>query len=80
MKASTIMIITLIITPFSVSLAESSSVDQLLQEYTAKGAGPANPEHGKQLWQKTSINRERSCATCHTADLTKNGSHILTNE
>lgn len=77
-----IMIMTVLVSiPFSFSHAESTVVNSLLQDYVIQGANTADAEQGKQLWQKTfNNNGERSCASCHTKDLTRNGKHIKTNK
>ena len=65
--------------PFGHALADNTTVNQLLQNYAGNGAVTADVSHGKQLWQKTfSQNGERSCVSCHTKDLAKNGKHIKT--
>lgn len=77
-----IMIMTILVSiPLSFSYAESTAVNNLLQDYVVQGAKTADAEQGKQLWQKTfNNNGERSCASCHTKDLTQNGKHIKTNK
>ena len=79
---SHILIMTLLVSvPLSFSHAESTAVNNLLQDYAIQGANTADVEQGKQLWQKTfNKNGERSCASCHTKDLTQNGKHIKTNK
>lgn len=79
MKIRIVMMIVLTSTPLSFSLAESSTVNNLLLDYAKQGANTADAEQGKQLWQKTfNKNGERSCASCHTKDLTQNGKHFKT--
>ena len=81
MKIRIVMMIVLTSAPLSFSLAESSTVNNLLLDYAKQGANTADAEQGKQLWQKTfNKNDERSCASCHTKDLTQNGKHIKTNK
>lgn len=77
-----IMIMTVLVSiPLSFSHAESTAVNNLLQDYVIQGANTADAEQGKQLWQKTfNKNGKRSCASCHTKDLTQNGKHIKTNK
>lgn len=77
-----IMIMTILVSiPLSFSYAGSTTVNNLLQDYVIQGANTADAEQGKQLWQKTfNNNGERSCASCHTKDLTQNGKHIKTNK
>jgi len=64
--------------------AESAAVDSLLQNYAAQGAATADAERGKRMWEEK-FNRdgefpERSCASCHTQDLTRTGIHVKTNK
>ena len=64
--------------------AESAAVNKLLQDYAAQGATTADAERGKRMWEET-FNRdgefpERSCASCHTHDLTRTGKHVKTNK
>jgi len=82
MKISILMTIVLVSIPLSYSLAEGNTVNNLLQSYKKQGAGTADAEQGKQLWQKKIFNKsgERSCASCHTNNLTQNGKHIKTNK
>ena len=77
-----ILIMTLLISiPLSFSHAGSTVVNDLLKDYATQGAGTIDAEQGKQMWQKV-FNKygERSCASCHTNDLTQNGKHIKTNK
>jgi cytochrome c peroxidase len=81
MKSHILMAILLVNVPLSISQAENITVNNLLQDYVKQGASTADAEQGKQLWQKTfNNNGERSCASCHTKDLTQNGKHIKTNK
>ncbi len=75
-----ILLATLIISmPLVYTLADNTTVDQLLQDYALQGAHAANPAQGQLLWQKKfTQNGERSCASCHTNDLTQNGWHVKT--
>lgn len=75
-----ILIMTVLVSiPLSFSHAESTTVNNLLQDYAKQGANTADAEQGKQLWQKTfNKNGERSCASCHTDDLTQHGKHVKT--
>ncbi len=77
-----ILIMTLLVSiPLSFSHAGSTVVNDLLKDYATQGAGTVDAEQGKQMWQKVfNKNDERSCASCHTNDLTKNGKHIKTNK
>ncbi|KPK12248.1 MAG: hypothetical protein AMJ68_02720 [Acidithiobacillales bacterium SG8_45] len=63
-------------------LADSPAVIQLLNEYALKGANHPDAEKGKLLWfekfEGDDRFPERSCASCHTRDLSKAGSHVKT--
>ncbi len=79
MKNPILITTLLVFVPLSSSQAEDSTVNNLLQDYAIQGASTANAEQGKQLWKKTfNNNGERSCASCHTKNLTQNGKHIKT--
>lgn len=79
MKAYILISALLVSTPFAHALADNATVNQLLQDYTRQGAGTADAAQGQQLWQKTFTQKgERSCVTCHSKDLTKNGKHVKT--
>lgn len=63
------------------SLAANTG-EQLLESYRASGAGPFSAEAGGAMWTKSypgkNGNSARSCATCHTKDLTREGKHQRT--
>jgi cytochrome c peroxidase len=81
MKTYILISILLATNALSVSHAGSSTVNSLLQAYATQGASTADADQGKQLWKKVfNKNGERSCASCHTTDLTRNGKHIKTNK
>lgn len=52
----------------------------LLEGYRSAGAGPFDAQAGRALWTHRSAvgGTERSCATCHTADLRQGGRHART--
>ena len=79
MKSQILMMILLVNIPFGSIQAENTTVNDLLQDYVKQGASTADADQGERLWQKTFDNNgERSCASCHTKDLTQNGKHIKT--
>lgn len=80
MKIRILLTASLVFFSFSFSHAGSTAVNDLLQDYISQGANTADAESGKQLWQKTFNNKngKRSCASCHTKNLTNNGQHIKT--
>ncbi len=64
------------------ALADSATVNKLLQGYAAQGATSPDAKQGELLWQKKFSRAgqfpERSCASCHTRDLTATGKHVKT--
>ncbi len=74
----------LIITLSGIAQAETNTVNKLLEAYNSQGATTADAEQGKILWQKTYKGKgefsSRSCANCHTEDLTQTGKHVKTNK
>jgi len=84
MKTPCLIFVVLISTPINSVLAESTTVNTLLQAYAAQGAADVDAEQGQYLWQKTfqasNESAERSCASCHTVDSTAQGKHIKTNK
>jgi len=63
-------------------LTLASVVAEQQAEYRASGAGPFSAQTGEQLWQRKVVDakdgRERSCSTCHGADLRRIGKHAKT--
>ena len=82
MKPSIWCLVLLLLFPLTAVQAESDAVTKLLQGYAAQGVGMANGHQVKQLWQITFAGKvefpERSCTSCHTADLSLPGKHIKT--
>jgi hypothetical protein len=60
----------------------STAVDNLLQEYRDQGASEFSAEAGKLFWDQkhysASTNQQRSCTSCHTANLKQAGKHATT--
>lgn len=54
----------------------------LLQQYTEQGASTPSAQRGQEMWQKKFAGsgkfNERSCASCHTGDLSRAGKHVKT--
>lgn len=84
MKIHTLIITSLTMLPMSFSMADTKTVNELLQNYSKKGAITPDAEQGKHLWEKTFRGKgqfaERSCTLCHTRDLTTDGKHVKTNK
>jgi len=82
---NTFLMTTLLISvPLGFAQAEPNTVNDLLTVYSTQGANTADAQQGKALWQKTFMAKgefpRRSCASCHTQDLTQPGKHIKTNK
>lgn len=72
-----LLAIGLLVTAASVPAhAATESVEQLLQQYQAAGAGSFSAERGQTLWS-TAV-KGRSCSHCHTQDPTAQGQHQKT--
>ncbi len=60
----------------------SADTDALLKQYASQGATSPSAERGQQMWQQTFAGsgkfQQRSCASCHTKDLTQAGEHVKT--
>jgi cytochrome c553 len=84
MKTNILIMVLLISLPISFARADTQTLNKLLQAYATQGANTADAEQGKQLWQKTfkadGEFSERSCASCHTRDLSVIGKHVKTNK
>jgi len=72
----------ILITPVSAVMAENPVVDKLMKSYQSQGASKGNADNGQQLWNKTFSGKapftERSCKTCHSANLKNTGKHVRT--
>ncbi len=55
-------------------------VEELMTEYGAGGTAVFSAEQGRALWNQENRNGDevRTCASCHTADLRKEGRHAST--
>ncbi|MCU7931323.1 MAG: DUF1924 domain-containing protein [Candidatus Thiodiazotropha sp. (ex Codakia rugifera)] len=57
-------------------------MEELIDQYQAKGAGPFTAEQGGVAWDRTVVHAKssqiRRCSDCHGADLTKVGRHAKT--
>jgi len=63
--------------------AQASVVDDRLKAYQAEGATDFSAARGEKMWKQKqthskSKGKERSCTTCHSADLTTIGKHAKT--
>jgi hypothetical protein len=70
----------LILAPFAVS---ADVVNERLKEYGSQGGSGFNATAGEKMWTKEfpspkQAGEARSCASCHTRDLTAEGKHVET--
>ena len=64
-----------------VGVARAGTVDDLLSEFSAKGAGPFSAMAGKAFWTREFASKDgskRACTSCHTSDPKKPGQHAKT--
>ena len=67
-------------------LAQADAVSDSMASYAAKGAVDASASSGESMWTKTIpftdrkgiSHSDRTCSTCHNADITKTGKHKKT--
>lgn len=63
------------------SFAHADS-NALLQQYAEQGASTPSAQRGRDMWQQAFAGSgefsERSCASCHSGDLTRPGKHVKT--
>jgi hypothetical protein len=66
----------------STTVLASTAVEQMLQEYQAQGASQFSAESGKTFWNQRHdslrASQQRSCTTCHTANVKQYGKHATT--
>ena len=51
--------------------------EQVLKSYQEAGAGAFDAESGASMWQQKFANN-RSCVSCHGADISQSGKHVKT--
>jgi hypothetical protein len=82
MKTHYLTFVVLTIAAVNSALANNANIDTLLQPYVSQGAVTADAEQGQYLWRKIYQSNgefaKRSCASCHTENLTVPGKHIKT--
>jgi hypothetical protein len=65
-------------------LAAANPVDLMLQEYRQQGASGFDAQRGRTMWSQEFVDAEthleRSCETCHSANLAQSGRHAKTNK
>ena len=71
-----------LITSFSSVMADEATVNTLMKSYQSQGAKSGNAQRGEQFWNKTFSGKapftERSCKSCHSANLKNKGEHVRT--
>ena len=72
----------LLITQIPSAIANETTVNSLMKSYQAQGAKAADAKHGEKLWNTSFAGKapftERSCKSCHTANLKNKGEHVRT--
>lgn len=67
---------------FACVAARADTVDERLQQYRSQGGAEFSTTAGRAMWVKEFPNPKggdaRSCASCHTNDLTAKGKHVET--
>ena len=75
-------ITTLLIIQTSFVQAENNAINILEKSYQNQGVKKGDAQSGEKLWNKTYSGKapftERSCKSCHTANLKNNGEHVRT--
>jgi hypothetical protein len=63
-------------------IADENTVNTLMKSYQLQGVKSGNAQRGEQFWNKTFTGKtpftERSCKSCHTANLKNKGEHVRT--
>ena len=71
-----------LITQVSSVNADEATVNTLMESYQSQGAKSGNALRGEKFWNKTFSGKapftERSCKSCHTANLKNKGEHVRT--
>ncbi|MDH5368820.1 MAG: DUF1924 domain-containing protein [Gammaproteobacteria bacterium] len=74
--------ISVYISPTYSVTADENTVNTLMKSYQLKGVKSADAQRGEQFWSKTFTGNEpfteRSCKSCHTANLKTKGEHVRT--
>lgn len=61
----------------SYTVSANDVAEQVLQSYQEAGAGAFDAEAGASLWKQEFTNN-RSCVSCHGADVSQAGKHVKT--
>ncbi len=80
MKLRSYTLLALGLLSLSLAQAEPGVVSQLQKLYASQGAKSADVARGQALWTATYTikGQNRSCTSCHSADLAATGKHIRT--
>jgi hypothetical protein len=62
--------------------ATAGAFEDMIATYESQGAGPFDAARGKAMWTEPHLDKQsgkqRTCASCHTEDLTATGKHAKT--
>jgi len=82
MKKFSLLMIALGCFSSQITLAATPAVTELMSEYATQSANSPDAQRGQTLWTKKFKGDarfpERSCASCHTANLKQKGKHVKT--
>jgi cytochrome c553 len=71
------VLLTILLLGAGASGLQAADINDMQNHYREQGAGPFDFERGEKLWNNQAY-EGRQCATCHGADLTRNGLHERT--
>ena len=78
-KYGLLLVATISFTSFALA---NTAVEELQQEYRQQGANEFSAAAGKAFWHRTfqsdGADAQRSCTSCHTADVRQTGKHVKT--
>ena len=80
-KIHALIMLCLAVATYSSVAVASPATDAEFAQFKKEGASSFSAQHGKENWTKKVTSKEgdqRSCTTCHDADLTKPGQHAKT--
>ena len=82
MSVLTRVLMVALATAMTSAAVAATPVAELLSEYRQQGANDFNAAAGKRFWNQAvrpnGASSERSCTSCHTADVRQSGKHAVT--
>ena len=82
MKSRDLLLMALMYAATNFAWADPPTLNTLLKEYAAQGAGKPDIQAGKRLWSKNFNGDksfpERRCSMCHSKNLRQSGQHVRT--